>query len=301
VEVGIPTVERQKRIVVAGATGYLGRHVVQALHRHGWWVRALARDEARLGKARASCDEVFVGHATRRDSLAGLCEGADVVFSSIGVRNFRRRPTYEEVDFGANRDLVELAESAGVERFVFVSLLDGEEHRSASRLVDARERVVDRLRRSSMQATVLRPTGFFNDMGEVFEMARRGRVWLIGSGESRINPIHGADLAQVVASIVQADRPEPEVPVGGPEVFSQREIAELAFRTLGKAPRYGHAGPGVLRFAAALLRPFNANASALARMFALLGERDAVGPPHGDHRLEDHFEGLAKGLPGERR
>lgn len=285
--------KRDPRVVVAGATGYLGRYVVEELHRQGGKVRAPVRDPARLESARASCDEIFVGHATRRETLAGLCDDADVVFSSIGVRHFRRRPTYEEVDFGANRNLVEMAETAGVGRFVFVSILDGQEHRRSSPLVDARERVVDRLRDSSMEATVLRPTGFFNDMGEIFEMARRGRVWLIGSGETRINPIHGADLAQVVAGIVGAEHPEPEVPAGGAETFTQLEIGELAFRVLGKKPRYGRLAPGLIRLVASLVRPFNKNASALGRMFALLGERDAVGPAYGDHRLEDHFRRLA--------
>jgi len=280
-------------VVVAGATGYLGRHVVQALHREGWRVRALARDPARLGEARASCDEVFVGHATRPDTLAGLCDGADTVFSSIGVRHLHRRPTYEEVDFGANRNLVELAEVAGAQRFVFVSILDGRELRRATPLVDARERLVDRLRSSPMRTTVLRPTGFFNDMGEVFAMADRGRVWLIGSGETRINPIHGADLAQVVAEIARADDPAPEVAAGGPEVFTQRVIGELAFQVLDRPPRFGHVPPALVRVVASLIRPFNRNASALARMFALLGERDAGGPRHGDHRLEDFFRRLA--------
>ena len=282
-----------RRVVVAGATGYLGRHVVRALHRDGWRVRALVRDPARLGAARASCDEVFVGHATRRDTLAGLCHGAEAVFSSIGVRHVHRRPTYEEVDFGANRDLVALAEAAGVRRFVFVSILDGAEMRRISPLVDARERVVDRLRRSPMRAVVLRPTGFFNDMGEILSMAARGRVWLIGSGETRINPIHGADLADVAAAILGADDPPPEVAAGGPDVFTQREIGELAFRVLARPPRFGRVPPALIRAAAGLIRPFNANASALARMFALLGERDAVGPRHGDHRLEDSFRHMA--------
>jgi uncharacterized protein YbjT (DUF2867 family) len=281
------------RVVVAGATGYLGRYVAQALHRAGCRVRALVRDADRLGEARSSCDEVFVGQATRKETLARLCDEATVVFSSIGVRHFRRRPTYEDVDFGANRNLFEVAEQAGVRRFVFVSLLDGQKQRGASALVDARERIVDRLRASAMESVVLRPTGFFNDMTEIFEMARRGRVWLIGSGESRINPIHGADLAEVAASVILAGRPDPEVPAGGPETFTQRELGALAFRVVGGTPRFGHVGPGAIRFAAALLRPFNKNAWALARMFALLGEQDAVGPCYGVHRLEDHFRQLA--------
>jgi len=72
-------------------------------------------------------------------------------------------------------------------------------------IVDAHEAFVDELKESGIEFSVLRPTGYFSDMGEFFEMARRGRVWLIGSGKNRVNPIHGVDLAVVCADAVESD------------------------------------------------------------------------------------------------
>jgi len=69
---------------------------------------------------------------------------------------------------------------------------------------------VDELEASGIDHVVLRPTGYFSDMGALLEMARRGRVWLIGSGDNRVNPIHGADLAVACANAIeqhQIDRP----------------------------------------------------------------------------------------------
>jgi uncharacterized protein YbjT (DUF2867 family) len=280
--------------VVAGATGYLGRHVVRALHGAGWSVRALVRDPARLSGVEDQCDDIRVAEATMRGSLGDLFKGADAAFSSIGIRHFRRHPTYEQVDFQANINLVEAAEAAGVGRFMFVSLLEGGVHRGLSPLVDARERVVDRLKKSPMSSSILRPTGFFNDMGDFFTMARKGKVWLIGSGETRLNPIHGADLADVAARSLASDTLDAEIPVGGPDVFTQRQIAELAFRILGTPARYGRVSPGVIRLLAKLAQPFNKNASALALMFSILGERDAVAPCCGSHHLEEHFRALSE-------
>lgn len=284
-----------RKAVVAGATGYLGQHVVRALHRDGWAVRALARDAKGLEKVKNCCDDIFVGQAMQKKSIDGLFEGVDSVFSSIGIRHFRRHPTYEEVDYLANNNLVEAAFTAGVRRFVFVSVLDGRRMRSLSPLVDARERVVDRLHELNMETIIIRPTGFFNDMGDFFQMARKGKVWLIGNGETRINPIHGADLADVVASVMAAENPEPEISLGGPDVFSQREIADLAFQALGTTPCYGRVSPGLIRLLARLIRPFNKNASALAMMFSTLGDRDGVTRRFGNHRLEAFFRQLAEG------
>lgn len=277
------------RAVVAGATGYLGKHVVRALHARGARVRALARDEARLGDARDACDEVVIAQATRPETLAGLFEGADVAFSSVGIRHVHRRPSYEEVDFQANINLVEAAERAGVRRFVFVSVVEGDTLRASSPLIDARERVVDRLRASSMEAVILRPTGFFNDMGDFLKMAASGRAWLLGDGTTRINPIAGEDLAEVAASALLDDAPPAEIPVGGPDVYTQREIAALAFDALGAEARYASVPGWLIRGAARAIRPFNRNASAVALMFSTLASRDATAPARGVAHLGDFF------------
>src|SRR5690606_14023791 len=114
---------QRRRIVVAGATGYAGGAVVRAAHDAGHWVRALVRDRSRLGAPSECCDDVFVAEATQPDTLQGLCDGADAVFSSIGIRHLKRRPTIWQVDQQANLNLVEAAQRAKIRDFVFLSVL----------------------------------------------------------------------------------------------------------------------------------------------------------------------------------
>mgnify|MGYP001379715805 CR=1 FL=1 len=117
--------EDRRRVLVAGSTGYLGRHLVKALHAQGHWVRALVRDPSRLGEAAAAVDEVFVGQATDDATLAGVAEGVDAVISCLGNRTFKRRPSVWEVDRDANVNLVRRSREVNVSRFVFVSVLGG--------------------------------------------------------------------------------------------------------------------------------------------------------------------------------
>lgn len=284
----------QRRMLVAGATGYLGGEVVKVAHAAGYRVRALARTEAKLQAVRESCDEVFVGEATRPATLAGAMDGVDVVFSSIGLRSFSRRPTLWEVDCQANLNLVALAQEAGVRDFAFVSLFRGDALRRTLAVAEARERVVDALRASSMRATVVRPNGFFNDMREVFQMAAKGRVWLIGPGTARFNPIHGADIADaVLASLARSGEGAGELSVGGPDVLSLREVGAMAFEALGKPARFGKLPAGLFRAAAGLLKPFNENASTFLSMFALSAEGDLVAPAVGTRHLAEDFRALA--------
>jgi uncharacterized protein YbjT (DUF2867 family) len=290
------TSPRERIVVVAGATGYLGRHLVVALRDRGWRVRALVRDEARLGFAREAAAEVFVGEATRPQTLAGLCDGADAVVSALGLRAMSGRLTVFDVDRDANLNVLAQARQAGVARFGFVSVLHGEGLRARVPQAEAREEVVDALRRGGPAWTVFRPTGFFNDMAEFFEMARAGRVWLVGDGTRRLNPIHGADLAGFIADALgREDAVEAELAVGGPETFNHREIGALAFDVLGRPPRFGKLPAALLRAAGAVTAPFSPNLSNVLRFMAAMGRVEAVAPPTGTHHLRPFFEALARG------
>ena len=118
-----------------------------------------------------------------------------------------------------------------MKKFVYVSAFNGPNLRHLD-IVAAHEDFVDELKKSGIEYAVLRPTGYFSDMGEILEMARKGRVWLIGSGENRVNPIHGADLAVACVDAMEGDATE--IDVGGPQTMTWDEAAALAFEVLEK-------------------------------------------------------------------
>ncbi len=283
------------KILVAGATGYLGHFVVRELGRRGHEVRALARKPEKLALVREWVSEVFEGEATDPTTLAGLCEGCDAVFSSLGIRAFSGTITYEHVDYGANMNVLERAVEAGVGRFGFVSVLHGEAHREVPQ-VDARERVVDALKASPLPWTVIRPTGFFNDMAEFFEMARKGGVWIVGDGENRINPVAGGDLAAYVADkLVDPAAALCEFAVGGPEILTMRQIAQIALEAAGSKGTVHSLPPWVLGALGVMSAPFSPNFSNMMKFFGALSESDGVGEQTGALTLRTFYDHLAAG------
>ena len=177
-----------KKILVAGATGYLGRNVVKALKDRGYWVRALGRSEAKLDPIKEFADELFIGEVTDPGSLDGLCDGIDVVFSSVGITRQKDGLTYEDVDYQGNRNLLTIAEGSGVSKFVYVHVLNAEQLQHVA-MIQAKQAFVDELKRSALDHTVICPTGFFSDMEEFLSMARSGAFTCFGDGSNRINPI----------------------------------------------------------------------------------------------------------------
>jgi len=272
-------------VVVAGATGYLGSHVVQALVREGHHVRALARP----GKTVPGAQETIHVHVTQPEQLQGVLEGADAVFSALGITRQTDKVRYEDIDYTANMHLLREAERSGVTRFGVVSVVHPEALQGLA-IIDARERFVRALHASEVSSLVVRATGFFSDLAEVFAMAQHGRVWLVGDGQARINPVHGEDLGE--ATVRALFGTEAEVHVGGPAVYSYTAIAELAFDVLGRPPRITHVPVGLARAGLALVRPFHRRAFDVGSFVVRGSQQDMLGEVQGRHTLRSFYEEL---------
>lgn len=287
-----------KRVLVAGATGYLGKYVVQAFKEQGYYVRALTRSEERLrapgpftapGISENDVDDVFVGELTKPETLEGMLDGIDMVFSSVGISRQRDGLTFEQVDYQCNKTLIDLAKSAGVKRFIYVSM-QGAENIMQLTITQVHERVVDALKNSDMEYRVVRPCGFFSDMGALYDMAKKGRVYLVGDGTNLMNPIHGADLAQACAETAGGD--ELEVEAGGPDVMTQRQAAELAFEVVGKPAKVTVVPMWLARVLVKLIGVLSSQFGDLADFIVTAGEIDGVGPKRGTTTLRSYFEML---------
>lgn len=283
-------------VFIAGATGYLGRYLCAEYRRRGSHVIALVRDAARA--AGLDADRLVVAEATRPETLEGVMRGVDLAVSALGITRQADGLSYRDVDYGANLNLLREAERARVGRFAYVHVLNAAAMRHVP-LVAAKSDFVHALRASPLASTVIAPSGYFSDMGEVLSMARSGRVWLFGPGKARINPIHGADLASAVARTTEAG--QDRLDVGGPEVFTQDDLARLAFEALGRPARITHL-PDAMRKAALVLLPWLTpqRIHGPAQFFLTALALDMVGQAHGHRRLADHFRALAaRGEPAE--
>jgi len=288
-----------QKVLVAGASGYLGKHVVAEFKKRGYWVRAFVRNPKKLEvvgpflepAVKDLVDEIFVGDVTKPETLKGLCKDIDIVFSSIGITRQKEKASFMDVDYRGNKAILEEALKEEVKKFIFVSVYRAQDFLDIEAL-KAREMFVRELEKSGIEYSVIRPTGFFSDMTEFLKMANKGRVYLIGSGENKINPIHGADVAKICVDAV--DRDDKEIPIGGPEVFKYVEIANLAFEVLGKKPKITKIPTKLIKGLITLIRPFSKKYYTLAKFFVTAMTNDFVAPKTGIHKLRDHYLEIIK-------
>ena len=150
----------KQRVLVVGATGYLGKFVVTELKSHGYWVRALSRDTRKIEPVRQYIDDLFIGQATQPETLRGICKDIDIVISSLGITRQKDGLTYMDVDYQANMNLLQEALISGVKKFIYVSVLNGESLRHL-KICDAKEMFVEQLKKSGLDYCIIRPNGFF--------------------------------------------------------------------------------------------------------------------------------------------
>ncbi len=274
------------KVLVAGSTGYLGKHILKELESRGIGFKAIARNPSKLPDIRT--DQILKAEVTMSSSLSGICDDFNAVISTVGITRQKNGLTYKDVDYQANLNLLREAQKSGVNKFIYISAINGDKMRHL-KIFEAKEAFVDELKKSGMDYTILRPNGFFSDMGDFLEMARRGRVYLFGNGQYRLNPIHGADLAEVVVDALSSK--EKEITVGGPDVLSQNEIAALALDSWYKEVKITHLPDWTRRLTLSLLRTFTSSKTyGPIEFFMTAMAIDNVAPRYGTHRLYSFFQ-----------
>ncbi len=277
----------KKKVLVAGATGYLGQYLVKELIERDFDVRVLIRKERQKGLFKG-VNDFFIGEITEGKSLRGLCENIDWVFTSIGITRQKDGLTYMDVDYKGNVNLLKEAKQAGVHSFLYVSAIGGDNLRHL-KIFEAKERFVDELKGSGLDYTIMRPNGFFSDMRDFLDMAKRGRVYLFGKGDFKLNPIHGEDLAKVCVDKISAEGNE--FTVGGPDILSQNELGTIALEAWGKKPEIVHLPDWLRKFIIWILRTFTSSKTyGPIEFFLTAMAGDNVAQQYGSKRIGAFFK-----------
>ncbi|MGE0482137.1 MAG: SDR family oxidoreductase, partial [Phycisphaerae bacterium] len=285
----------------------LGREVCAVLRRRGAAVVALAR--RRDAVTPSSAGEVRIADLLSAEPLAGVLGGVTHVISCVGASvelGRGGRKSYDRVDVPANAALIAASAVANVQRFVYISVR-GADSLPHLRYFAAHGRVEQALRGSGLAHAILRPTGFFSAMGQILDMARIGIVPRFGSGAAHTNPIHEADVAEACVDALGLDaasesgsdgvatrgapgeRAAVVRELGGPETFSRRAIAELAFAALGSQARFIPMPTLLMRMNIALLRPLHPRMADLMAFVLHVMRHETVAPAYGTRRLADYF------------
>lgn len=279
-------------VLLAGATGYLGKYIAEELKNQGYFTSVIVRNKKRFEDLSIKVDEINIAEVTKPNEMKNCFNNIDVVISTVGITRQNDKLTYMDVDYQANKNLLELAKANKVKKFIYVSVLKGDELRHIE-ICKAKEKFVEELKDSGIDYCIIRPSGFFSDMTEFYNMAKKGKIYLFGNGQFKSNPIHGADLAQVCVEAINSSNKVIEV--GGPEIFTQEEVAQIAFDALGTKSKIVFIPDWIRKVSLKLGKlVLNKYKYGPFQFFMNVMAMDLVAKQHGENNLYNYYKSLNK-------
>lgn len=244
-----------RRVVVTGATGFIGRRLVRQLLAAGASVRVLVRSPDRLDPAARGRVDVVVGDIRHPGSLDAALHGADTVLHLAALaKAWSNDPSaFSETNERAVAKLLDAARHHGIRRLVHVSTaltLGPGDRRAAGgatpyeRSKLAGEQLVEAYARDHGHAVIVHPTRVYgpgplndaNGVTKMIDLYLRGRFRLrIADGGARANYVHAEDVARGIRLAAERGRTGSHYPLGGDENLSLRGFLDRVGSLAGRS------------------------------------------------------------------
>lgn len=219
------------KVVLAGAFGKLGTDILIELCKQGHEVVAADLVTKELEGLTYEAKKIDV---TKPETLAGLCDGAETIISTVGLTGTSATITNYDIDLNGNVNLLNEAKKAGVKNFVYISVIKADTAPGVP-MLHAKYLFEEELKKSGLNYVIHRPTGYFYDIAKVFmPMIEKGEVTLLGKKQVHANVLDTPDFASFIVAHMNDEKAMFDV--GGKETYSYEELANLFFAAAGKEP-----------------------------------------------------------------
>ncbi|WP_242077494.1 complex I NDUFA9 subunit family protein [Brevundimonas diminuta] len=231
-------------VTLFGGSGFIGSQAVRALARRGWRIRVAVRNPVLAIEIQPLGDpgqiQFMRCDITNPADVAQAVRGADAVVNLVGVlHDAGGKRGFDAVHTQAAKTIAEAAKAAGVERLVQISAI-GADAASPSAYGRTKAQAEAAVRAVYPDAVILRPSlvfgagdGFLNRFAAMATMAPA--LPLIGGGETRFQPVYVGDVAEAIArGVTRADAAGRTYELGGPNLYTFREVLELVRRETGR-------------------------------------------------------------------
>ena len=232
-----------KLVTIFGGSGFVGRHVAQALARRGYRVRAAVRRPDLAGHLQPLGDvgQVTAVQANLRYSwtVERALQGADAVVNAVGVLYEAGHQSFDAVQALGPRAIGEAARAAGISNLVHISAI-GADARSDVAYLQSKGLGEAGILETVPNAVIMRPSIVFGPEDDFFNkfagMAQLSPALpLIGGGRTKFQPVYVGNVAEAVAVAIEGGaRPGTIYELGGPEVATFRQCLERMLEETGR-------------------------------------------------------------------
>ncbi|MEL6500934.1 MAG: SDR family oxidoreductase [Cyanobacteria bacterium J06607_15] len=218
--------------LVTGATGSLGRRIVRQLREEQEATRAFVRLSSHFDELSDRGADVFIGDLKIERDITKAVAGVKYIISSHGGGDA------QALDYRANIDLIDQAIAEKVEHFIYISVLGVDRGYQDSATFKAKREVEKYLINSGLNYTILRPSGFANNIIPLAERFRdTGIYFSLGDQQNRSSIVSTDDLAKIAIASTKVEAARNQIfAVGGPDILKREDIPRIFARLFNKEP-----------------------------------------------------------------
>ena len=258
------------KVLVTGASGFIGGHLVENLLSKGYTVIGMVRKTSKIDLLKELGIELRYGDLTDPPSLVNVTRGVDAIIHLAAYYTFHgKKELYWKVNVEGTRWLIEAALKNGVDRFIYCSTTEAigpvknppaDENTPPNPVYEygrsklAAENVVKEYMKKGLKATIVRPSGVYgprnvNDVSYYFitSFAKNSLAtrFIVGSGRNLVQFVHVKDVCQGFRLVLEKS----DVSVGETYIISEDraytyiEVFNILAEILGKAPPKHHIPP----------------------------------------------------------
>jgi uncharacterized protein YbjT (DUF2867 family) len=227
------------KVLLTGATGFVGREIAEQLHFTGHALRLLTRSGHHRQKTPAPNTQFRQGDVTDANSLARALTGTDAIIHLVGIISEIGNQTFENVHTRGTQNLVAAAQRAGVRRFIQMSAL-GTRPNAASRYHQSKWAAEETVRKSGLDYTIFRPSLIYGPRDHFVNLfakivRRSPIVPLVGSSTARFQPIAVEMVgAAFVGSLERSEAIGQTYDLAGPEALTLPQMIDQILDVVGR-------------------------------------------------------------------
>ena len=284
-----------KKVILFGATGHLGKEIAKELVKQGYELTVVVRNEQKAKTLSHITSKYMVADVCNKSTLESILDKQDIVVSALGKSvspNDKSKPTFKQVDFDANKNILDEAIKAGIKKFVYISAFHSEKYLHLE-YFKVHHDFSELLKKSGIDYSIVKPPAIFSAFIDMIEMAKKGQLINIGKGDKKTNPIYEGDLAKVTVEAINKQNSIFEA--GGKTIYTRKQLNEIVQNEVDSQKKIRTVPLGLFKVTLPIIKLFSKNLFDKFAFFIEVMQQDTIAPQVGTMTFEDYVKQKVNG------
>ncbi|MFN7911483.1 MAG: SDR family oxidoreductase [Bacteroidota bacterium] len=284
-----------KKVILFGSTGNLGKEIAKELVKQGYDLTIVVRNEVKAKSLADITSKYIIADVCNKETLKHIFDKQEIVISALGKSvspNDKSKPTFREVDYSANANILNEATKAGIKKFIYVSAFHSEKYLHLE-YFKVHHDFSELLKKSGIDYSIIKPPAIFSAFIDMIEMAKKGQLVNIGKGDKKTNPIYEGDLAKITVEAI--NKQNSIIEAGGKTIYTRKKLNEIVQNEVDSQKNIRTVPLGLFKVTLPIIKLFSKNSFDKFAFFIEVMQQDTIAPQVGTMTFEDYVKQKVNG------